>query len=75
MGKLITDHLFRRVEALEKRIEELEGRLRVEFSKIDPVYILKCHKPVKKPWKGKPRGTENTTSEEFLSTTEKKEKP
>lgn len=53
MGKLITDHLFRRVEALEKRIEELEGRLRVEFSKIDPVYVLKCRKPVKKPWKGK----------------------
>lgn len=54
MGKLITDHLFRRIEALEKRIEELEGKLRVEFSKIDPVYVLKCHKPVKKPWKSKP---------------------
>jgi len=65
MGKLITDHLFRRVEALEKRIEELEGKLRVEFSKIDPVYVLECHKPVKKPWKGKPRGTENPSSAEF----------
>jgi len=70
MGKLITDHLFRRVEALEKRIEELEGKLRFEFSKIDPVYVPEISEedfqrarnsitaallnPVKNPWKGKP---------------------
>ena len=127
MGKLITDHLFRRIEALERDTKQIKETLENgdpvserpercdkcrwwlrlvgwnpdwepdgvyrdnfgecrrfpgrdcpanwpvceendfcgEFSKIDPVYVLKCHKPVKKPWKGKPRGTENPSSAEF----------